>query len=879
MHSKLGRALGPLAFLTVLAAVFAVPAAVGDDDAALEPLTPVPSAETGQMVDETSQLWFVELTSSPAADGTSPATLKAEKDAFRGAARKAGLKYSERYAFDQLWNGLSIAIDSSQIGVLSRIAGVSAIYPVVAVSLPPTAAADPELATALAMTGADVAQTELGLTGAGVRVGVIDSGIDYDHPDLGGCFGAGCRVVTGHDFVGDAFNFSDPSAPVNPVPVPDPNPDDCSGHGTHAAGIIGANGAVTGVAPGVTFDAYRVFGCNGNTSADIVLAALEQALQDKVDVVNMSLGTAFQWPTYPTAQASDRLVNKGIVVVASIGNSGANGVYSAGAPGVGSKVIGVASFDNSHVELVTFTISPDNTAIGYGPASGAPAPPASGSLPMAKTGTPTTANDACLPLAAGSLAGKAVLIRRGGCTFHTKSRNAQNAGAAAVVLYNNVAGRFSPTVAGTPAITIPVVAVSDSEGVLINNRLNAGPVTMTWTDQTGLFLNPTGGLISSFSSYGLAADLSVKPDLGAPGGAIRSTFPVEKGSYATLSGTSTSSPHVAGSIALLEQARPNTPAQAVRSVLQNSADPRPWWGNPALGLLDNVHRQGAGMLDIDDAILSTTKVEPGKLSLGESEAGPATRTLAIQNNGPSAVTYNLSHAPALSTRGSTFAPIFTTGFASAAFSSVGVPVSSVTVPAGGTATVDVTVTANPALADRAQYGGYIVLTPQGGGQAYRVPYAGFKGNYQSIQVLAATPCGLPALAKSGGSTACGAGVTLAGFTKQPTGGSYTLAGGDIPYVLVHLDHQARRLRAEIRDAGTGTSWHRPFEEQYMPRNSTSTGFFAFPVDGTTKAGNKSYTVPDGQYVIVLSVQKALGNDGNPAHWETWTSPAFTIDRP
>ena len=92
------------------------------------------------------------------------------------------------------------------------------------------------------MTGADVAQSALGLSGRGVKVAVIDTGIDYDHPDLGGCFGRGCRVEKGFDFVGDAFN-ADPDDPAyNPTPVPDRDPDDCNGHGTHVSGIIGANG-------------------------------------------------------------------------------------------------------------------------------------------------------------------------------------------------------------------------------------------------------------------------------------------------------------------------------------------------------------------------------------------------------------------------------------------------------------------------------------------------------------------------------------------------------------------------------------------------------------------------------------------------------------
>ena len=300
---------------------------------------------------------------------------------------------------------------------------------------------------------------------------------------------------------------------------------------------------------------------------------MERALDDDMDVLNMSIGDAFNnWHQSPTGQASTNLVKRGVVVVASIGNSGANGVYSGGVPGMGDKVIGVASFDNSHVALNTFTVSPDNTAIGYGNAAAAPPAPTSGTLPLDRTGTPTTLGDGCVnPPAPGSMTGKAVLIRRGSlpppapaCTFHAKALAAQNAGAAAVVLYNNVAGRFSPTVAGTPAITIPVVAISDTEGVLIDGRIAAGPTTMTWTDDQGSFTNPTGGLISSFSSFGLEAELGLKPDIGAPGGLIRSTYPLEAGAYATVSGTSMASPHVAGGVALLLQAKPNTNTQAVQ---------------------------------------------------------------------------------------------------------------------------------------------------------------------------------------------------------------------------------------------------------------------------------------------------------------------------
>lgn len=859
--------------LVLMLAAF-VPAGA-QENGPIEPLTPPPSAETGEMVDETPAYWFVELSGMPVADGGVLAALKAEKDAFRLAAKKAKLAYTERFAFDVLWNGFSVAMPISELGKVYRLPGVKAVYPVEVIAIPePVKEASPELYTALAMTGADVAQSELGYTGKGIKVAVMDTGIDVDHPDLGGDGTPDggpfptARVAYGYDFVGNAFN-ADPTSPsYNPVPVPDPNPDDCNGHGTHVAGIIGANGKVKGVAPEVTFGAYRVFGCQGSTTADIMIAAMERILADGMDVLNMSIGSAYQWPQYPTAVAATRLVNKGVVVVASIGNNGANGLYSAGSPGLGSKVIGVASFDNTHVSLLIFTVTPAGLTIGYGNATGAPPAPTSGSLPLAKSGTPTTANDACnvggvSPFTPGQFAGKAVLIRRGTCTFYEKARNAQNAGAAAVVLYNNAAGRFSPTVAGTPAITIPVVAVSDAEGVAINNAIEAGPQTLNWTDQSGSFVNPTGGLISSFSSYGLSPDLALKPDLGAPGGSIYSTYPLEGGGYATLSGTSMSSPHVAGAVALLLQAKPKTNAQIVRTILQNSADPKVWWGNPGLGFLDNVHRQGAGMLDIDDAILATTKIEPGKISVGESEAGPQTYTLEIENQGYKDVTYDLSYVNALST-GGVITPSFFLSDASVAFSKP-----SVTVPAGGKASVQATI--YPATSPQyGQYGGYIVFTPQDGGQVYRVPFAGFVGDYQGIPVLTSAGAGLPWLARLQGTSYI--------RVTAPTDWTFTMQGGNIPYFLVHFDHQARLFRMEVFSA-SGKAWHRAYNEDYLPRNSTTTSFFAFPFDGTTVAGNKLYTVPDGEYYVVISVLKALGDPSNPAHWEYWKSPNFVIDRP
>jgi minor extracellular serine protease Vpr len=562
--------------------------------------------------------------------------------------------------------------------------------------------------------------------------------------------------------------------------------------------------------------------------------------------------------------------------VASIGNSGANGLYSAGAPGLGEKVIGVASFDNTHVALNTFTVTPAGLTIGYANAAAAPPAPLSGSLPLAKTGTPTTTNDGCAVAGAlPDLTGNAVLIRRGTCGFYEKARRAELAGASAVVLYNNSAGRFSPTVAvstgadGQP-VTIPVVAVSDTEGVAINNAIDALPQTLNWTDQYGTFANPTGGLISSFSSYGLSPDLALKPDIGAPGGLIRSTYPLEAGGYATISGTSMSSPHVAGAAALLLEARPKTKAWEVRDILQNSAVPKVWNGNPDLGFLDNVHRQGAGMLQIDKAIEAIAQITPAKLAAGEGEAGPYTARLAIRNNTAKPVTFDLSYVNALST-GGVITPGFFLSNASVAFDKA-----TVTVPGRGVANVWATI--NPASGPvNGQYGGYIVFKAQDGGQVYRVPFAGFVGDYQGIQVLTAGPvpaAPMPWLA----------GLYAGSYYKVdgPEDWVYAMQGEDIPYFLVHFDHHPQIFTLEVFEADSGKSMFWAGQYEYLPRNSTTTGFFAFPWDGTTtpgKEGKQVFVMPDGDYLIKLSVLKALGDKNNPDHWETWTSPVIRIARP
>jgi subtilisin family serine protease len=812
--------------------------------------------------------WFVELASPPSADGTAESSIDLEQRDFHGRASTAGIRYTVRRSYHTLWNGVAVHAASAEIARLRDVLGVRAVYPVHRISA--DAFKSPvglDLTHSVPMIGGDIVQNTLGITGRGVTVAVIDSGIDYQHPDLGGCFGPHCRVSKGWDFVGDAFDAN----ADDPVIAPDPDPlDTCNGHGTHVAGIVGANGAIKGVAPDVTFHIYRVFGCTGTTRDDIVMEALERAFRDHADVVNMSLGNAFGWPEDPLGQAADRLVRKGVVVAASIGNGGPI-LYAAGSPGLGNRAIGVGSVDNAAITQTAFSIDPAGEQIGYTTAVGSPAAPSSGTWPMARTGTSSSPADACGPLLPGSLTGRAALVRRGGCTFRDKAINAQAAGAASVIFYNDVAGFISPTVEGTPALTIPAVAISAEQGGLIDSRLAAGPVALTWTTDVTTEPSPTAGLVSDFSSYGPSANLTVKPDLSAPGGAIRSTFPLALGGYATLSGTSMSTPHVAGAAALYLQARSRYGVRPrpdeVLDALVNTAVPVEF-GAVGSGLIDSIHAQGSGLLRIDSAILATTRVTPSKLALGEFPLGRQTTKvvrLVLKNHSNRKLTYTLGHVPALATGLDRWTVTRFAASASVLFSPASVTLRRYEERAIFVAVSGLT-DANARL-----FGGYITVTPSDGSPALHVPYLGYNGNYQEIQILTPAGIGLPWLASFDGEF----------LTNLPFGGAFTMIGNDVPFFVVHFDHQVRTVHFEAVDAVTGESHGLFVDEHFDPSNSTPTEFFAVAWDGTTTTwkGQHPQPVPNGAYRVVVRVLKPLGNPANPADTETFVSPTVVIARP
>jgi subtilisin family serine protease len=211
----------------LVAAGFAASTIVVSSQAIAEPGDPVapPTSGATDWSPEPNAGWFIELAGEPVARGGRQAALRGEHQRFANRAEEAGVELEVRHSYQRAWNGVAADITASDAAKLNALPEVAAVFPILTVDAPePDPNAEPEMANALGMTGADVAQSELGFTGEGLKVAIIDTGVDYDHPDLGGSGVDGGtdfpteRVVAGYYFVGESFNANTASPAYLPVP-------------------------------------------------------------------------------------------------------------------------------------------------------------------------------------------------------------------------------------------------------------------------------------------------------------------------------------------------------------------------------------------------------------------------------------------------------------------------------------------------------------------------------------------------------------------------------------------------------------------------------------------------------------------------------------
>ena len=507
---------------------------------------------------------------SPSGRISHKAKIKHDQDKFIQRARKMAPGSKSMARTQVVLNAVFMEMDASQIDAIMKDSDVYSVHRVRDYEM--------DLSETVPYIGAQLVQ-DLGVDGSGVKVAVLDSGIDYTHAALGGggtladyeaAWGTALgdpaqtqrdglfpteKVVEGYDFVGEDWPNSDEA--------PDEDPIDFEGHGTHVADIIG--GAL-GVAPGV--DLYAVKVCSAvssSCSGQALIQGMEYAVDpngdgdpsDAVDIINMSLGSNYGQPfDDDLAVAVDNASALGVLTVASAGNGG-NKPYVNGTPAAAATALSVAQTQVPSASLPSLTVNGQDYDAVFQSWSVPPNGIVSGPLQYAD-GAGGNLNG-CAPFAPGSLAGLAVLVDRGACNFTLKIKNVNDAGAAiGIIGLVDGSDPFSGGDGGDRPITIPAYMVSLDTA----NAFRAAEGSELVIDPAkGV---PLAGQMVGSSSRGPQHDAPtlIKPEIGAPGASVSAIAGTGTGTGA-FGGTSGAAPMVAGSAALLLQSAPGlTPAEA-----------------------------------------------------------------------------------------------------------------------------------------------------------------------------------------------------------------------------------------------------------------------------------------------------------------------------
>ena len=633
------------------------------------------------------------LSDAPAIRG-SQLRIKAAQTRVRGELARRGMAVTG--SVERILNAVFVSAQPADLDELRGLPGVAGVVPVPRLRL--------KLNRAVELVNAPAAWQALGGTGnagAGVKIAVIDTGIDQNHPAFQDrslaapagfplCAGDDCAFTNGKVIVARSY-IREVAAGTLPAPAVDSRPDDFSprdhvGHGTAVAMIAGGAtntgpaATITGMAPKAWLGNYKVFGSpgiNDGTTSDVVLRALEDALNDGMDVAVLSLGgpalagpldtgaDCGRPPNVPCDLISAGVENAaqaGIVVVAAAGNEGDTGTHiptlnTVDAPALTPSVIAAGATTNAHVFLNRVLVPgegvPENLRQIPAVFGDGPIPDRALTAPLVDVAALGDNGLACDPLPLGSLEGAFALIQRGVCTFAEKVRNAQNAGAVGAVIYQQDGAQelFGP--GGLLTTRIPAVMIGFEDGRALKAFIAANPRREVTLD-TGLAEAGTRAFnqVSEFSSRGPAlGNTSLKPDIVATGTEIytatQSFDPdgvmYDPSGYTVTQGTSFSAPVVAGGVALVKQRHPEfTPAQLRSAVINTAAQDVTEAGRAA-----GVTAVGAGKLDAGAAVRTPLTIEPATLAFGVLTRSPdARQQLTIRNATDASVTVSLTVRPA-----------------------------------------------------------------------------------------------------------------------------------------------------------------------------------------------------------------------------------------
>lgn len=577
-------------------------------------INPALRGETGRV-----QILVRLARNGPAPSGTDYTMVRqaavSQQSAFVTGARAIDSKARPLGSLKILMNAVMMEVDASALEQLAQSPDVISINPIRDYEL--------QLSETVEYIGAKAVQ-EAGYDGAGVRVAVLDSGIDYTHVAFGGSgdvdeylandptiIEPGTfpteRVVGGYDFVGAAW----PSGPR----MPDPDPLDDGpggGHGTAVADILGG---ANGVAPGVDLYALKVcssiaLACNGIA----IMNAMEFAIDpngdgntnDAVNIINLSLGADYGDPRWDDlSYAIDQASALGVLSVAAAGN-GSDRPYASGTPSTVTTALSVAqtAVPSAKQEMMEVVSPADIAGLYVAVFQWAYSVPLTDpvSAPLIYGDTDGDNLNGCEPFD-GDLSGYIVLVDRGVCNFSLKAKNVSVAGGeVAIIGLVTPEGPFVGADGGDRPIDIPAYMIGMADSDMLKDALEEGEVIISFDEENGLPL--IGHMVSSSARGPAVGTNEIGPDIGAPGASVAAVWGTGTGTEA-FGGTSGASPMAAGAAALLMQAYPERPAAEIRALLMNTGE-TDIMNEPEIfgGYLAPISRIGGGEVRVDDALNS-----------------------------------------------------------------------------------------------------------------------------------------------------------------------------------------------------------------------------------------------------------------------------------
>ncbi|KAE9966556.1 hypothetical protein EG328_008821 [Venturia inaequalis] len=490
------------------------------------------------------------------------------------------------------------------------------------------------------------------ITGHGITIAIVDSGLDYHHRALGGGFGAGYKVTYGRDLVGTKGQSE-----LDPY-------NECRYHGTHVTGIAAGKDPLTewvGVAPDAKVEHYRIAACEDvGIESDVIIKALLEAHDRKVDVISLSISLhTGPFTDDPVSLVLSRINNDGIVCVVAAGNNGLQGSFSADAPAAGMGVLSVASSSVKHAiksrPTARLHVRNETFIFPWAPANSSHFPDTIQLAAHASANAST--GDACTPLSIGDISNVTLLVNRGGCKFQQKMQNVQRSGGRFMLIQDIQGSDLFDFDLNVPGI-LGVGAIPFNVGQKMRQFLSQGQqvslsMDSNFTTTSYMAMVRNSSLIDGIgprSTWGPSGDFRFVPSLAAPGNGIMSTFPRSWGGYGVLSGTSMAAPYVAGCVALIKQVRPSLSAQEIVALLVSTADPvRFNDGSKPHDFLAPVFQQGGGIINQLRALKTFGIPSAPFLSFNDTKTTESQKqgSVGVRNTGSQPIRYELGTSAAV----------------------------------------------------------------------------------------------------------------------------------------------------------------------------------------------------------------------------------------